>query len=107
MHTTWTQHLKLLIATTAKYEWCSAISYNNKPDKTSTVAEMGDRLATTDMCRKVGGCCAPFRGGSWVPIWNNVTWAKAYLRIKWHLDTSNRLATIHQRYRQTDRTTVL
>ena len=24
---------------------------------------MGDRLATIDMARKVGGCCAPFRGG--------------------------------------------
>jgi len=33
------------------------------------VAEMGDRLATIDMARKVwGGCCAPFGGGSWVPI---------------------------------------
>ena len=24
----------------------------------------------------------------------------AYIRTKWHLDRSNRLATIHQRYRQ-------
>jgi len=32
-------------------------------------AEMGDSLATIDMGRKVGGgCCAPFREGSWVPI---------------------------------------
>jgi len=23
---------------------------------------MGDRFATIDMGRKVGGCCAPFRG---------------------------------------------
>jgi len=29
--------------------------------------------------------------------------AEAYLRAKFHLDPSNRLATIHQRYRQ-DRT---
>jgi len=29
--------------------------------------------------------------------------AEAYLHAKLHLDPSNRLATIHQRYRQTDR----
>ena len=45
----------------------------------------------------------PFRGGSRVHIYHNVARAKAYLRAKFHLDPSNRLATIHQRYRQTDR----
>jgi len=30
--------------------------------------------------------------------------AEAYLHAKFHLDPSNRLATIHRRYRQTDRT---
>jgi len=29
-------------------------------NKSSAVAEMGDRLATIDMGRKVVGCCAPF-----------------------------------------------
>jgi len=34
----------------------------------SAVAEMGDRLATIDIGRKEGGCCALLRGeGSWVP----------------------------------------
>jgi len=33
----------------------------------------------------------------------NVAYANAYLRTKWHLDPSSRLATIHQRYRQTER----
>jgi len=33
-----------------------------------------------------------------------VTGAEAYLHAKIHLDASNRLATIHQRYRQIDRT---
>ena len=35
--------------------------------------------------------------------------AEAYLRTKWHLDPSNRLATVHQRYRQDrqDRRTLL
>jgi len=36
----------------------------------------------------------------------NVAWAEAYLHAKFHLDASNRLATIHQRYRQTEQTTV-
>jgi len=33
----------------------------------------------------------------------NVARAEAYLRAKFHLDLSNRLATVHDRYRQTDR----
>jgi len=39
------------------------INYFNK---SSALAEMGDRLATVDMCRKVRGCCArvPFHGGA-------------------------------------------
>ena len=32
--------------------------------------------------------------GSWVPIQHKVAWAEAYLRAKWHLDPSSRLATI-------------
>jgi len=62
---------------------------------------MGDRLATIDMGQKFGGC-APYGRGSWVPIQHNVAWAQAYLCTKWHLDPSNRLASIHQRYK-TDR----
>jgi len=46
--------------------------------------------------------CRPFVEGSWVPIQHNVARAKAYLRAKFHLDPSNRLATIHQHYRQTE-----
>jgi len=44
--------------------------------------------------------CAPFSGGTWVPIKHNVAWAEAYLHTKCHLNPSNRLATIHQRHRQ-------
>jgi len=97
-------------------------------------------VATKDMGRKVGSCCAPFFGGgagspsntmcpgprptsvpsgilnypavwpqqtcaekwwavplfrgSWVPIYQNVTWAEANLRTRWHLDPSSHLATI-------------
>ena len=32
------------------------------------IAEMGDRLATTDMDRKVGAAVLLSAGGSWVPI---------------------------------------
>ena len=35
---------------------------------------------------------------------DNVPGAEAYLHAKFHLDPSKRLATVHQRYRQTDRT---
>jgi len=43
--------------------------------------------------------CAPF-GGAGSPY--NTMWpgAEAYRRAKWHLDPSNRLATIHQHHRQ-------
>jgi len=37
---------------------------------------------------------------------HNVARAQAYLHAKFHLDLSNRLAIVHQRYGQTDRTTV-
>ena len=40
--------------------------------KCSAVAEMGDRLATIDMDRKVGGCCALFRG--WAGSPSNTMW---------------------------------
>jgi len=48
------------------------------------------------MSRKFGGC-APFflEGEEVVPhLTQYVTWAEAYLRTKWLLDSSNRLATI-------------
>jgi len=41
--------------------------------------------------------------GSWVLILHNVAGAEAYLGAKFHLDPSNRLATIHQRLRQVAR----
>jgi len=49
--------------------------------------------------------------GGGVPLWRGVAismwpWPRPYLHAKFHLDPSNRLATIHQRYRQTGQTTV-
>jgi len=38
-----------------------------KFNKSSAVAEMGDRGYNTDIGRKEGVLC-PFRGGSWVPV---------------------------------------
>jgi len=68
--------------------------------KSSADGEMGNRLATIDMGRKVGELMCPFLGGSFVPIQHNVAWAEAYLSTKWYLDPFSRLATIHQYYRQ-------
>ena len=71
---------------------------------------MGDRLATIEMGRKVGGggllCqCVPF-GGAGSP--SNTMWPgprpTSIVRTKWHPNPSNRLPTIHQLYR-TDRHT--
>jgi len=43
---------------------------------------------------KIGcGWVCPFFWGSWVPIEHRVAWAEAYLRSKWHLSPSSRLAT--------------
>jgi len=39
-----------------------------KFNKSSAVAEMGERFATIDMGLKVGGAAAPLSTGSWVPI---------------------------------------
>jgi len=69
-------------------------------NKCSAVAEMGDRLATIDVGPKIGGGLCPFLE-DWFPIERNVAKAEAYLYAKFHLDPSNRLATVHQRHRQT------
>jgi len=41
---------------------------------------------------KSGWLC-PFLGGGWGPIQHSVACAAVYLRTKWHLDQSSRLAT--------------
>jgi len=45
----------------------------------------------------------PLWGGELGPHVTQCGRAEAYLHAKFHLDPSNRLATIHQRHRQTDR----
>jgi len=79
-------------------------SYNGRLiDTCSAVDEMGDRLATIDMGGKWMAALPLSVGGGLghlLPSNTMWTWAEAYLRTKWHLNPSNRLATVHQRYRQ-------
>jgi len=57
------------------------------------------------MGRKLGGAVPLWGEGAGSPSDTiNVARAEAYLHAKFHLDPSNPLATIHQHYRQTDRT---
>jgi len=74
--------------------------------KSSALAEMGDSLATIDMVREDGGCCAPVRGGESGPhitqcslgrevycisvgilihpaVWPQQTWTKKWGRVQW------------------------
>jgi len=72
---------------------------NYKKNKSSAVAEMGDR---TFRHSRHGPKRHGPKSGAAVPLsaGYNFAWAEAYLRTKWHLDPFNRLATILQRYRQ-------
>jgi len=55
---------------------------------------------------KIGWGMRPFGRGELGPdLTYNVARAEAYLPAKFHLDPFNRLATLHERYRQTDRQT--
>jgi len=70
-----------------------------RSNKSSAVAEMGDRLAMT-WAEKWELLC-PFLWGKLGFPSNNVAWAEAYLHTKWHLD----LPTVWPQYtnvRQTD-----
>jgi len=62
--------------------------------KCSAVAEMGDRLATIDMGRKLGMGLCPFVGGGAGPDLTQYDQGLGLLPTKWHLDPSSRLATI-------------
>jgi len=48
--------------------------------------------------------CVPLGEGQLGPHLTQYGQAEAYMHAKFYLDPSNRLVTIHQRYRQTDRT---
>ena len=75
-------------------KYCGWLQTFIQHNKSSAVAELGDRLATTDMDQKVGVAVPLLWGrGSWVPIKHNVAWTEAWLHTKWHLDPFSRLAT--------------
>jgi len=66
----------------------------------SAVAEMGDRLATTDMAEIKEGAAVPppppFGGGGAGSPSNTMSpGARPYLHIKWHLNPFSRLVTTH------------
>jgi len=66
--------------------------------KSSTVAEMGDRLATADMGRRVGVAAVPLSVGDGAGSPSKAMSLgprPTSVLIKWHLDLSSRLATIH------------
>jgi len=52
------------------------VAYN----KSSAVAEMGDRFSTIDMDRKFGGCCAPL-GQLHDPHLTKTAWVEAYVHM--------------------------
>ena len=65
---------------------------------------MGDRLATINMGRKVGEAAVPLSvGGAKSPSNTISLVSRLCLHTKWHIESSNCLATMHQRYRQRDR----
>ena len=45
------------------------------------------------MGRKLGAAVPPFGGRLGSPYNTMLPWAEAYIRTKWHLDPSSRLAT--------------
>ena len=55
---------------------------------------------------KIGGKgCTTLGEGELGPHLTQCGQAEAYLHAKFHLDPSNRLATVHERYKQTNRQT--
>jgi len=60
-------------------------------------SESIEPLVTKDNGPKIGA--VPLLGGEAGSPSNNVAGAEAYLDAKFHLELSNRLATIHQRHR--------
>jgi len=73
--------------------WCILVS--TCTNKSSAVAEMGDRLATIDMGRKLAGH-VPFEGAEphLTQCCLGLGLPESYLSTKWHLDPSSRLVTI-------------
>jgi len=65
-------------------------TYSNK---SSSVAEMGDRGHNRHGPKRGGGAAVPLSWGELGPHLAQCGWAQTYLHAKWHLDPSSRLAT--------------
>jgi len=76
-------YINLLYDSTLYSNFMLVYSNNNK---TSAVAEMGDR--GHNIHGPKGGLLCPFRGAAGSPS-NNVAWAEVYFRTKWNLHPSN------------------
>jgi len=63
------------------------------PTQSIRYPDPSSHLATMHMAENCGDCCAPLGGPGSLSntLW---PWAEAYLRTKWHLDPSSRLAAI-------------
>ena len=82
----------LFVVKPHKWGFSGLIVHKQEP---IAVAEIGDRLATIDMGRKVG-TAVPLSGEGELGPTPHLTQrglAEAYLRTKWHLDPSSRLVT--------------
>jgi len=66
----------------------------------SAVAEMGDRAKWAEKWR---GTAVPLSVRELDPHLTQCRLGRGLPPTKWHLDPSNRLATIHERYSQRDR----
>jgi len=87
--------------------WVPMIPYNTKsPGPRPTSIPSGilihPAIWPQQIWAKIGGC-ALLREGELGPHLTQCGHAEAYLHAKFHLHPSNRLATIHQYHRQTDR----
>jgi len=79
---------------------CNPKSLGPRPISRPWYLNPCSHLAITGMGRKLGLLCHLF--GEWElgPHLTHMTRAEAYLHAKFHLDPSNRLAKVHQRYGQ-------
>jgi len=98
--------LLILYAKLCIQRYLRQVTLKPKPQKLSRKTSNRKR-AEFQLSRKLGAV-PHFRGeGPAGSPSNSVVWAgEAYFHAKWHLDPSNRLATIHYRHRQDRQITV-
>ena len=80
-----------IVAKRSPISGTAELLYKRLPNKSSAVAEMGDRGHNRHRPKRGGGLLCPFRG-SWDLVYYNVAWAEVYFRTKRRLHPSNHLA---------------